>query len=610
MAWTTAVMLASLVALALIGPLVWGAAADRPNPAAVLQGPSGQHPFGTDNLGRDLLARVLTATRPSLLLALAAVLLGAAAGVLLGACTAVLGRRARRLTAGLINLLLAFPALLVAVFLAVVSGAGAAGAVLALAAAGVAGYARLAQTLAAGVAGTDHLAAARVLGLRRHRLLWRHVLPNIAEPLLLSITTAAGSTLVALSGLSFLGLGVQPPGYDWGQLLNQGLDRIYVEPVPALAPGLAVLYAALAFQLLGEVLAGSAARRGPAPRTPVPTPAPSGPAEDGLVLQVEGLTVELPTRDGPIRPVRDVGLSLRPGEIVGLVGESGSGKSLTALAVAGLLPHGAWVSRRTLRLRGADLAVLPPGERDRHLATGLAVVFQNPASALNPSLRVATQLTEAVRAHRGASRAQAASQAADALRRVALPPALLRSRPHQLSGGQRQRVLIAAGLMVRPGLIIADEPTAALDVTVQRQITGLLTDIRRDTSAAILFISHDIALVGEFCERVLVMYAGTIVETLPADRLADRARHPYTRALVASVPDLAADRDRPLPTIGGAPPDPLAPAPGCPFEPRCPHRRDHCAEQAPPLEDLDAGHRVACWYPVPVAAAPETAAAS
>ncbi|MFF3786145.1 dipeptide/oligopeptide/nickel ABC transporter permease/ATP-binding protein [Streptomyces sp. NPDC001933] len=610
MAWATAVMLASLVALALVGPPVWGAAADHPDPSAVLQGPSAEHPIGTDSLGRDLLARILTATRSSLLLALAAVLLGAAAGVPLGACTAVLGRRGRRLTAGLINLLLAFPALLVAMFLAVVFGAGAAGAVLALAAAGVPGFARLAQTLAAGVAGTDHLAAARVLGLRRHRLLWRHVLPNIAEPLLLSTTTAAGTALVALSGLSFLGLGVQPPGYDWGQLLGQGLDRIYAEPLPALGPGLAVLYAALTFQLLGEVLAGNAARRGPAPRTPAPTPAPSGPAEDGLVLQVEDLSVELTTPDGTIRPVRGVWLSLRPGEAVGLVGESGSGKSLTALAIADLLPYGARVSRRTLRLLGADLAALTPKERDRHLATGLSVIFQNPASALNPSLRIGAQLTEAVRAHRGASRAQAAAEAADALRRVALPPAVLRSRSHQLSGGQRQRVMIASGLMVRPGLVIADEPTTALDVTVQRQITRLLTDLRRDTSAAILFISHDVALVGEFCERVLVMYAGTIVETLPADRLADGARHPYTRALVASVPDLTADRGRPLPTVEGAPPDPLAPSPGCPFEPRCSRRRDHCAEQAPALEDLGAGHRVACWYPVPVAAAPETVTAS
>ncbi|MFC9328650.1 dipeptide/oligopeptide/nickel ABC transporter permease/ATP-binding protein [Kitasatospora sp. NPDC057015] len=615
MARVTAAMLASLVVLALVGPLLRGAAADLPDLSAVLQGPSAAHPFGTDDLGRDVLSRILTATRTSLLLALTATVLGAGAGVLLGASTAVLGPRAGRLLAGLINLLLAFPALLVAMFLAVVFGAGAGGAVLALAVAGVPGFARLAQTLAAGVAGTDHLAAARVLGLRRHRLLWRHVLPNIAEPLLLSASTAAGGALVALSGLSFLGLGVQPPAYDWGQLLNQGLDRIYAEPLPALAPGLAILYAALTFQLLGEVLAGGVARRSPATRTPAPPLAPwpkagGGPAEDGLVLQVDDLHVELPTADGVVRPVRGVSLALRPGEIVALVGESGSGKSLTALAVADLLPEDARVSRRTLRLLGADLAAMTPKERDQHLATGLAVIFQNPASALNPSLRVVTQLTEAVRAHRGASRAQAAWEACDALRRVALPAALLSSRPHQLSGGQRQRVMIASGLMVRPGLIIADEPTTALDVTVQRQITRLLSQIRRDTAAAILFISHDVALVGEFCDRVLVMYAGTVVETLPADRLADGTRHPYTRALVASVPDLAADRDRPLPTVEGAPPDLLAPPPGCAFAPRCPHRRDHCTEQAPPMEDLDADHRVACWYPVPVAADPATVVAS
>ncbi|MFJ3788345.1 dipeptide/oligopeptide/nickel ABC transporter permease/ATP-binding protein [Kitasatospora sp. NPDC090091] len=606
-AWIPAVMLASLLVLALAAPLVWGTAADRPDPSAVLQGPSTAHPFGTDNLGRDVLARVLTATRSSLLPALAATLLGATGGVLLGAATAVVGSRARRLLTALINLLLAFPALLVAMFLAVVFGAGTGAVVLALAVASVPGFARLAQTLSAAVAGTNHLAAARVLGLRRHRLLRRHVLPNIAEPLLLATTTAAGTALVALSGLSFLGLGVQPPDYDWGQLLNQGLDRIYAEPLPALAPGLAVLYAALAFQLLGEALAGGVARRGPAPRTPAPPPAPwgsprpkagGGPAEDGLVLQVDDLTVELPTPDGVIRPVRGVSLALRPGEIVGLVGESGSGKSLTALAVAGLLPERARVTRRTLRLLGADLAAMTPKQRDRHLATGLAMVFQNPASALNPSLRISTQLTEAVRAHRGASRAEALAEAADALYRVALPADVLRKRPHQLSGGQRQRVMIAAGLMVRPRLIIADEPTTALDVTVQRQITRLLSDIRRDTAAAVLFISHDIALVGEFCDRVLVMYAGTVVESLPADRLAGGARHPYTRALVASVPDLAADHDRPLPTVDGAPPDSPAPARACPFEPRCPRRRDHCAEQAPPLADHDADHRVACWYPV------------
>ncbi|MDH6127514.1 dipeptide/oligopeptide/nickel ABC transporter permease/ATP-binding protein [Kitasatospora sp. GP82] len=622
LAWVAATMLASLVLLALAGPLVWGAAADRPDPSAVLQGPSAAHPFGTDNLGRDLLARVLTAARPSLLLALSATLLGAAGGVVLGASTAVVGPRTRRWLATLINLLLAFPALLVALFLAVVLGAGAGGALFALAVASVPGFARLAQTLAAGVSGTDYLAAARVLGLRRHRLLRRHVLPNIAEPLLLSTTMAAGTALVALAGLSFLGLGVQPPAYDWGQLLNQGLDRVYAQPLPALAPGLAILYAALTFQLLGEVLAGSAARRAHAPQSPptaplpatlpAPLPVPDGPAGDDHVLQdhvlqVEDLTIELPTPAGVIRPVRGVSLSLRAGEIVGLVGESGSGKSLTALALAGLLPEHARVGRRTHRLLGADLTAMTRKERHHHLATGLAVIFQNPASALNPSLRIATQLTEAIRTHRGASRTEAAAQAEAALRRVALPPSLLRSRPHQLSGGQRQRVMIASGLMVRPALIIADEPTTALDVTVQRQITELLSDVRRDTSAAVLFISHDVALVAGLCERVLVMYAGTVVESLPADRLATATRHPYTRALVESVPDLTADRDRPLRTVEGGPPDPLAPAAGCPFQPRCPHRRHRCAEDVPALTDLDPGHRVACWYPLP---APAKATAS
>lgn len=257
----TLAMLGSLAVLAVAGAVLWGQAADRPDPSAVLRGPTASHLLGTDRLGRDLLARLLSATWLSLLLAVAATLLGAMAGVTLGALTAVVGGRARRLLGALINLLLAFPALLVAMFFAALFGAGAGGAVFALAVASAPGFARITQTLAAGVAGTDFMAAARVLGLRRHRLLLRHVLPHIAEPLMLNTTVAAGSALVALSGLSFLGLGVQSPSYDWGLLLSQGLDRIYTEPLPAVAPGVAIVYASVAFQLLGEVLAGAAARR-------------------------------------------------------------------------------------------------------------------------------------------------------------------------------------------------------------------------------------------------------------------------------------------------------------------------------------------------------------
>ncbi|MER5198903.1 dipeptide/oligopeptide/nickel ABC transporter permease/ATP-binding protein [Streptomyces sp. NPDC002884] len=602
----TLVMLGSLVVLAVAGAVLWGQAAERPDPSAVLRAPTASHLLGTDHLGRDLLARLLSATWLSLLPAVAATLLGATAGITLGALTAVVGGRARRLLGALINLLMAFPALLVAMFFAALFGAGAGGAVCALAVACAPGFARITQTLAAKVAGTDFMAAARVLGLRRHRLLLRHVLPHIAEPLMLNTTVAAGSALVALSGLSFLGLGVQPPSYDWGLLLSQGLDRIYTEPLPAVAPGIAIVYAAVAFQLLGEMLAGAAARRTRPgqPEEPAPHPVRTGlPEAADHVLEVADLRVALPTAEGVLRPVRGVNLALRRGEMVGLVGESGSGKSLTALAIADLLPDGARATWGTHRFLGADADSSSRKERRRQLATGMAMIFQNPASAFNPSLRIGTQMTEAVRAHHGTSRAEAVEQALIQLQRVALPGGrrLLRSRPFQLSGGQRQRVAIAAASMMRPALIVADEPTTALDVTVQRQIMDLLRRIRRDDGTAILFISHDIALVADACDRVLVMYGGTIVENLPARELATGARHPYTRMLVASVPDLAADRDHPLHTIEGGPPDPYGTAPGCPFHDRCPYRVDRCAVESPVLSPLDPEHEVACWQPLPPA---------
>ncbi|MGW0948335.1 dipeptide/oligopeptide/nickel ABC transporter permease/ATP-binding protein [Streptomyces sp. NPDC002623] len=602
----TLVMLGSLAALAVAGGVLWGQAADRPDPSAVLRGPTAGHLLGTDHLGRDLLARLLSATWLSLLLAVSATLLGATAGITLGALTAVVGGRARRLLGALINLLLAFPALLVAMFFAALFGAGAGGAVCALAVACAPGFARITQTLAAQVAGTDFMAAARVLGLRRHRLLLRHVLPHIAEPLMLNTTVAAGSALVALSGLSFLGLGVQPPSYDWGLLLSQGLDRIYTEPLSAVAPGIAIVYASVAFQLLGEVLAGAVARRG-RPRQPeepaVPPARTDRPAAADQVLEVEDLRVVLPTEDRVVRPVRGVTLALRRGEMVGLVGESGSGKSMTALAIADLLPDGARATWGAHRFLGADVESLSRKERRRHLATGMAMIFQNPASAFNPSLRIGTQLTEAVRAHHGTPRAQAVEQAQAQLQRVALPGGrrLMASRPFQLSGGQRQRVAIAAASMMRPDLIIADEPTTALDVTVQRQIMDLLRRVRRDDATAILLISHDIALVADACDRVLVMYGGTIVENLPARALATGARHPYTRMLVASVLDMTADRDRPLPTIEGGPPDPYGEIPGCSFYDRCAHRLDRCAEDSPVSVPLGARHEVACWRPLPAA---------
>ncbi|MFC5829825.1 dipeptide/oligopeptide/nickel ABC transporter permease/ATP-binding protein [Nonomuraea insulae] len=586
-----AVIVALMAVLAVVGPLVWGETAGRIDAAHILQGASPGHPLGTDNLGRDLLARVLVAGRFSLLLALAATLIGAVAGVVLGALPSVLPRRGARLATGTVNALVAFPGLLLAMFTAVVAGLGARGAVLGIGAAIAPGFARLTQTLAATVAGADYVSAARMLGVPRRRILTRHVLPNIAEPLILNLTQALGGALLGLAGMSFLGLGVQPPDFDWGRLLFDGFPRIYVTPEVALGPAAAIALAGIGFNLLGDALARAAARTSvPAGEEAPPAVAPAGEPDPGALLEVRDLTVTFP---GGVTPVRELSLTVAPGEIVGLVGESGSGKSLTAAAIGGLVPYPGAVTYAALRLGGRDMATLS----DKELGTALAMVFQDPLAALNPALKVGGQLAEVAVVHEGAGRAEARRRAVDRLGHVHLPEPARRAaqHPHELSGGMRQRAVIAMGLMGTPRLIVADEPTTALDVTVQGQILRLLRELVEETGAATLFISHDIAVVGELCDRVVVMYAGRVVEELPADRLAAGAAHPYTKALIASLPALDTDRSKPLAGIPGTQPAPARVGPGCAFAPRCALATDRCREERPVLVAHGPGQRVACW---------------
>ncbi|WP_424533344.1 dipeptide/oligopeptide/nickel ABC transporter permease/ATP-binding protein [Sphaerisporangium viridialbum] len=591
------ILVALMVILAIAGPPIWGAGAERIDSSAILQGASAAHPLGTDNLGRDILSRVLVAGRLSLTLALLATIIGAAAGTVLGALPSVLPRAAARLLTGAVNALVAFPGLLLAMFTAVIAGLGARGAVLGIGAAVVPGFARLTQTLAASVTRADYVSAARMLGVSRWRVMTRHIIPNIAEPLILNVTQALGAALLGLAGMSFLGLGVQPPSFDWGRLLFDGFSRIYTTPAVALGPAVAVALAGIGFNLLGDTLANAASRRsapgGKAVRPPVPDAGGLGEPDPDAALEVRDLTVSFP---GGVTPVRGLSLTIAPGEIVGLVGESGSGKSLTASAIGGLVPYPGEVSVGRLRLCGADLGELSAPERRKLLGTSLAMVFQDPMASLNPALRVGGQLAEVATVHQGASRAEAWTRALDRLGHVRIPEPGKRARqhPHELSGGMRQRVVIAMGLMGAPRLIIADEPTTALDVTVQRQILRLLREVTDETGAATLFISHDIAVVGELCHRVVVMYAGRVVEELPVEELATGAAHPYTRALVASLPDMETDRSLPLASIPGRQPSPADVAEGCAFAARCALATARCAER-PPLAEYGKAHRVACW---------------
>ncbi|TYB60156.1 dipeptide/oligopeptide/nickel ABC transporter permease/ATP-binding protein [Nonomuraea sp. PA05] len=601
-------LLVVVLSVALLGPILWGERATVVDTGNLLAGPSAEHWIGTDNLGRDLFYRVLVATRLSIVLALGATAISIVLGLVLGAAPMLAGPRLGRLVTWAVNVLVAFPGLLLVLFFAVVFGVGESGAALAVGLAGAPSFARLCHTLIAGVSQRDYVAAARIAGVSRLRVLRRHVLPNIAEPLIVNATMSAGGVLLSFAGLSFLGLGVQAPSYDWGKLMQDGLNGIYTNPLAALGPGFAVIVAGLAFNLTGEALAtafglGEAtgtARRGRAGTTAVAgtrPPAVTAPAE-GAVLSVDDLRVTIPSGAGnAIRAVRGVTFAVREGEAVGVVGESGSGKSMTALAVARLIEEPIRVEAGHLVFAGEDLlAAGDSAALRKRLGTSLAVVFQDPMTSFNPAHRVGSQLAEVSRFHQGLSRKAAFARAVDRLRAVRIrePGRRARQHPFEFSGGMRQRAMIGMGLMGTPRLIIADEPTTALDVTVQQQVLGLLAEARRDTGAALLLISHDVSVVTDVCDRVLVMYAGRIVEELPAQDLRTLALHPYTRALVAAVPDMETDLTRPLAVIPGLPVDPAHVPAGCAFAARCPLADDHCRSVEPALEAGPAGNRVAC----------------
>jgi len=298
--------------------------------------------------------------------------------------------------------------------------------------------------------------------------------------------------------------------------------------------------------------------------------------------------------------VRDLSFTLAPGEVLGLVGESGSGKSVTSLALMRLLPPEARQGGQILYTNGegtsSSLLDIPDDEIRDLRGSSIAMIFQEPMTALNPVMRVGDQIAEAVLAHAEVSKAEAWQRAVAGMKDVAIPDPDRRARdyPHQLSGGTRQRVMIAMAIVNRPKLLIADEPTTALDVTIQAQILELLADLRTRFNLAMLFISHDLAVVSQVADRVAVMYAGNLVELAMKRAIFEAPAHPYTRGLLEAVPTLRTDRAQPLRTIEGTVPPVHAVPPGCPFEPRCGNRIPECRQQLPPLEEVAPGHWARC----------------
>jgi len=320
-------------------------------------------------------------------------------------------------------------------------------------------------------------------------------------------------------------------------------------------------------------------------------------AGDRLLLDVRGLTVRFPTPDGVVQAVSDVSFSLSRGETLGVVGESGSGKSVSNLAIMGLLNRSRTAIAGEVEFKGRDLLKLPPDELRKIRGKEIAMVFQDPFACLHPMYRVGTQIAEAVTAHEKIGKDRAWARAVELLDHVGIPNAKSRARdyPHQFSGGMRQRAMIAMALVLNPDILICDEPTTALDVTVQAQILELIEDVKREFDIGVVLVTHDLGVVAETANSVMVMYAGRVMEYGPAAEVFAQPQHPYAWGLLDSMPSIERRLEALVP-IEGSPPSLLAPPSGCPFHPRCPYRFEPCATERPPLKaPVAEAHLDACW---------------
>jgi oligopeptide/dipeptide ABC transporter ATP-binding protein len=325
------------------------------------------------------------------------------------------------------------------------------------------------------------------------------------------------------------------------------------------------------------------------------------PEHAGTLLEVDDLRTAFVTPRGLAKAVDGVSLSLERGKTLGIVGESGSGKSVLSRSIMGLLPRRNVQRSGTVRFEGEDITALPEEALRSRWGTDMAMVFQDPMTSLNPVVKIGRQLTEGLKVHYGMPKDESAAIALELLRSVGIPEPekRLNQYPFELSGGMRQRVMIAIALVCGPKLLFADEPTTALDVTVQAQILNLLADQQRERHMAMILVTHDLGVVAGRTDDIAVMYAGRVVEQAPTRTLFDEMRMPYTEALLKSIPKLEQASHTRLQIIGGRPPDLVAPPPGCPFAPRCPYAQPKCSEEEPPLIEAETpGHLYRCWFPV------------
>jgi peptide/nickel transport system permease protein len=542
-------VLLAIVAVVALAPVLPFADPDRIDLFGTLAGPSAEHWLGTDSSGRDVLSRLVWGGQVNLLGAALALGVSAVLGVSTGLVAGYYGRWFDTAGTWVTSLLQALPAIVVLLAVRAVAGPSTWIAMTVFGVLLMSGYFRIVRAAVQAVRGELYVDAARVSGLSDARIIGRHVLTVVRAPIIIHSARVAGIAIAVQAGLQFLGVGDNSLP-SWGAMINEGFRKLSVAPLLVLWPALLVGLVCASLLLLSNALRDALEDRGTAngsadPETdPVPdadTGADAAPADvAGDLLTLRGLRVAY----GDTTVVHGVDLHVDAGEVLGLVGESGSGKTQTAFAVLGLLPEGGRVAAGSIVFEGEELTRMPARRHStqRHAAlcgTRMAYVPQEPMSNLDPAFRIGYQLVTPMRVHLGLSRAAARERALALLSRVGIPDPerTFDSYPHEISGGMAQRVLIAGAISCDPKLLIADEPTTALDVTVQAEVLDLLRDLQREYRMGVLLVTHNFGVVADICDRVAVMQEGRIVETGAVEQIFADPQHAYTRMLLDSMVD-------------------------------------------------------------------------
>lgn len=622
LAFLSVAYLLGITLVTILAPLIAPSKPNANNYDAIYQGPSPGHLLGTDELGRDLLSRVIYGGRVSLLGVAEAVVVYLVLGLAIGVIAGYVGGIVDVVVVWAADVSFAVPQIIVILAVLAIFSNGSAAAMLVLGLLGAPGLAIMARGATQSIKQQQYIAAARVSGLRSHQILVRHILPRIAGPVIVQTSLFAGTALIFQTGLDFLGIGTQPPTASWGAMVAEASRYLSRDPWMVMPGGITIGLTILALGLVGDAVRDtqsgqatrSASRSVPRRKIPALTAGLSSRANlpkaleaaattlisqavPDAVLSVRNLTVAIGVR-GDSTVIENVSFDLRPGESLGLVGESGCGKTMTALAIMGLLPEGLQITSGSITLQGTELQSLPERELSKVRGSVISMISQEPVASLDPSFTVGAQVAEVVRAHTSARRSTIREEVFRLLDWVRLPDprAVARRYPHQLSGGMAQRVAIAAALAGSPRVLIADEPTTALDVTVQAEILDLLHTLRGEAGLALVLVSHDWGVIADSCDKAMVMYAGQVVEEAHVAVLFDRPRHPYTRGLMDSNPHRATKPHTILPAIAGTVPAVGNWPPGCHFADRCNFVTIECRESPISLETAEKEHRVRCIH--------------